>query len=188
MEKASNLLAILEELTQDAQNIDNTAIEEAEQKILQAKRVFVSGAGRSGFVARAFANRLMHIGFDVHFVGEPTTPAIRKGDVLMIGSGSATTKSMLMQAQTAKREEAEVVILTTNEEGDIAKLADTVILIPGNSSRSHTQSAVKAPSIQPNGNSFEQLCWLIYDGMAVDLIKAAGQKQEQMDRRHSNLE
>ncbi len=188
MEKCTNLLAILEELTQDAQNIDNKGIEEAKQLILNAKRVFVSGAGRSGFVARAFANRLMHIGFDVHFVGEPTCPAIRKGDVIIIGSASGTTKSMLMQAEKAKKEEASIVTLTTNEEGDIGKLADTVILIPGNSSRSHTQSAVKAPSIQSNGNSFEQLCWLIYDGMAVDLIKAAGQTQEQMDRRHSNLE
>lgn len=53
--------------------------------ILKADRIFVAGAGRSGFVARAFANRLMHMGLTVFFVGEPTTPAIKAGDLLVIG-------------------------------------------------------------------------------------------------------
>lgn len=35
--------------------------------ILKADRILVAGAGRSGFVARAFANRLMHMGLTVFF-------------------------------------------------------------------------------------------------------------------------
>ena len=30
----------------------------------------------------------MHMGLTVYFVGEPTTPAIKEGDLLVIGSGS----------------------------------------------------------------------------------------------------
>jgi D-arabinose 5-phosphate isomerase GutQ len=43
---------------------------------MRAKRIFVAGAGRSSFAARAFSNRLMHLGFSVWFVGEPTTPSL----------------------------------------------------------------------------------------------------------------
>jgi len=45
-------------------------------RILDAKRIYVTGAGRSGLIARAFAMRLLHLGFDVFVVGETVTPAI----------------------------------------------------------------------------------------------------------------
>lgn len=35
-----------------------------------AKNIFVMGAGRSGFVAKAFAMRLMHLGYNVYVVGK----------------------------------------------------------------------------------------------------------------------
>lgn len=41
----------------------------------QASRIFVAGAGRSGLVAKFFAMRLMHGGYDVFVVGEIVTPA-----------------------------------------------------------------------------------------------------------------
>ena len=46
----------------------------------QAKRIFVSGAGRSGLIGRFFAMRLMHSGYDVSVVGEIVTPSIKSGD------------------------------------------------------------------------------------------------------------
>ncbi|WP_207703939.1 hypothetical protein [Candidatus Enterococcus ferrettii] len=39
-----------------------------------------------------------------------------------------------------------------------------------------------------NGSSFEQLSWLVYDSMIVDLKKATGQEQKDMDDRHANME
>ncbi|RJS82147.1 SIS domain-containing protein, partial [Candidatus Bathyarchaeota archaeon] len=38
------------------------------------KKIFIVGMGRSGFVARAFALRLMNLGFNVYFLGETITP------------------------------------------------------------------------------------------------------------------
>ena len=69
MVECKNLLAIIEELAQDAKQVDNDQLAKIEELILQAKRVFIVGAGRSGFAARAFSNRLMHLGFDSNFVG-----------------------------------------------------------------------------------------------------------------------
>ncbi|HJJ46223.1 MAG TPA: SIS domain-containing protein, partial [Methanocorpusculum sp.] len=50
--------------------------------ILQAKRIYVIGAGRSGLVAKSFAMRLMHTGFISYVVGETITPAVAEGDLL----------------------------------------------------------------------------------------------------------
>lgn len=62
MSHCQNLQAILAELMADAQQIDGEEVNALGEAIMQAKRVFVAGAGRSGFAARAFANRLMHTG------------------------------------------------------------------------------------------------------------------------------
>lgn len=188
MEVFHNLEAILEELSADARQINQDEVTKVEQSILKANRIFVAGAGRSGFVARAFANRLMHLGFTVYFVGDPTTPSIRENDVLIIGSGSGTTKGMVNAAETAKKEKAAIVTITIHPDGTIGKMSDAYIKVPGASSRNRGVSEQKAPSIQPNGSSFEQLTWLIYDAIIVDLKKVRQQSQEQMDYRHANME
>ncbi len=103
MKEVQYLLDILEELKENAKQVDESDIEAVAAGILRAERIFVAGAGRSGFAARAFANRLMHLGLTVFFVGEPTTPAVGKGDLLIIGSGSGETESLVVMAQKAKR-------------------------------------------------------------------------------------
>lgn len=188
MESCKNLASILEELSQDAKQVSQKNVEEVEELILNAKRVFVSGAGRSGFAARAFSNRLMHLGLDVHFVGEPTCPSIREGDLLIIGSGSGKTESLVTNAKKAKREGAKLATITIHLDGEIGSIADAYIQIPGISSRVSGTGVEKAPSIQPNGSSFEQLSWLIYDSMVVDLKKKLNQTQDQMNYRHANME
>ncbi|MGM0168844.1 6-phospho 3-hexuloisomerase [Enterococcus sp. AZ135] len=186
MEVCGNLLSIIEELAQDAKQVDQEQLNQVEKLILDAKRVFIVGAGRSGFAARAFSNRLMHLGFDSRFVGEPTTPSIRKGDLLIIGSGSGKTESLVTMAKKAKSEEAKLATITISPEGEIGSMADAYIQIPGISSRGPVVE--KAPSIQPNGSSFEQLAWLVYDSMVIDLKKQTNQEQGDMDHRHANME
>lgn len=186
MATCENLLAIIAELAEDAKQVDNEQLKAVEELIMQAKRVFIVGAGRSGFAARAFSNRLMHLGFDSRFVGEPTTPSIRKGDLLIVGSGSGKTESLVTMAKKAKSEEAALATVTIHPENTIGSMADAYIRIPGISSREAAME--KAPSIQPNGSSFEQLSWLVYDSMIVDLKKATGQEQKDMDYRHANME
>ena len=104
MAEAVLLKKILEELTRNAEQIRQEELEGFADQIQKAKRVFVAGAGRSGFVARAFSNRLMHLGLTVYFVGEPTTPAIQEGDLLVIASGSGETGSLKVMAQKAKKQ------------------------------------------------------------------------------------
>jgi 6-phospho-3-hexuloisomerase len=41
-------------------------------------RILVMGAGRSGLVGRAFAMRLLHLGYNAYVLGETIVPAIRE--------------------------------------------------------------------------------------------------------------
>lgn len=187
MEECKNLIAIIGELAEDAKKVDNEQLLQVEQLIKGAKRVFVAGAGRSGFAARGFANRLMHLGFQSYFVGEPTTPSIQKEDLLIIGSGSGKTDSLVVMANKAHKQGAKIATLTIFPENTIGSLANACIKIPGITSKAENESD-KTASVQPKGSSFEQLSWLIYDSMIIDLKKELKLSDENMFARHANLE
>ncbi|RLF37682.1 MAG: 6-phospho-3-hexuloisomerase, partial [Thermoplasmata archaeon] len=70
--------------------------------LLKAKRIFVYGAGRSGLVAKAFAIRLVHLGFQAYVIGETITPPVRVGDLVLIISGSGETMPSVMTADIAR--------------------------------------------------------------------------------------
>ncbi|WP_080872735.1 6-phospho-3-hexuloisomerase [Oceanobacillus timonensis] len=187
MSQPENLLAIIKELKEDAKSIEQKQIQQFSQAILNANRIFVAGVGRSGFVARAFSNRLMHLGFMVYFVGEPTTPSIGRGDLLIIGSGSGETKSLVSMAEKANEKGADIATVTIFPENSVGKQAQTIIKVPGVTAKSNNKSD-KTTSIQPLGSSFEQLVWLIYDSVIMDLKEQTEQSDEQMLARHANLE
>ena len=87
-----------------ASSISDTDIDAFLTEILNARRIYVMGAGRSGLVAKGFAMRLMHLGFQSYVVGETITPALQKGDVIVIFSGSGRTKTVADIAETRKRD------------------------------------------------------------------------------------
>ncbi|TFG68016.1 MAG: iron dicitrate transport regulator FecR, partial [Methanomassiliicoccus sp.] len=41
--------------------------------IMESRRIFIYGVGRSGLIAKAFAIRLVQMGLEVYFVGETIT-------------------------------------------------------------------------------------------------------------------
>ena len=71
--------------------------------IIDSKTIFLMGAGRSGLAAKAFAMRLMHLGFDVYVVGETTTPAVQPDDLVIAVSGSGETPSIANLGVIAKK-------------------------------------------------------------------------------------
>ena len=175
------LKSILQELTENEKRVSQAEMEKFADAILKADRIFVAGAGRSGFVARAFANRLMHMGLTVFFVGEPTTPAIKAGDLLVIGSGSGETGSLVVMAQKAKKIGASVITVTIHPEASIGKLSEAWICIPGATPKSNLEDTVM-------GNAFEQMTWLVYDAVIMILMKKTGRTEEEMFKLHANLE
>ena len=59
--EAKTLQTITQELATYGRMIHEEEIQQVVMLCKEAKRIFVGGAGRSGFCARGFANRLMHL-------------------------------------------------------------------------------------------------------------------------------
>lgn len=148
-------------------------------------RIFVAAAGRSGCAGDGFAIRLLHMGFQVYRVGNVAVPPIRKGDVLFVISGSGRTTSMVMYAKKAKALGACVVTITLEKEGDVAAMADQMILLPGTT---RLQKKEHYTSIQPVGSCFEQLSFLTCDAMVMRMMKRLGLNKQDLLDAHGNLE
>lgn len=157
-------------------------------EICKADQIFVAGAGRSGFAARGFVNRLLHLGLCVSFVGEPSTPAIKEGDVLVIGSGSGTTASLVVMAQKAIAVGAKVITLTIFPEQTIGSLSKVTIRVPGATPKKEENARDSVVTVQPMGSLFEQYSWITYDAIVLLLMEKLHQSAEQMIARHTNLE
>lgn len=147
-----------------------------------ARRVFLYGRGRSGFVARAFAVRLMHLGYQTFVVGETITAPVQKDDVVICVSGSGTTYPVVMTAELGRRIGARVVAITQNPESEVANLAHVVIpLIPKDVNG-------QRPTKAPLGTLFETAAWLFFDGVVALLIERLGTTEDEMRQRHATLE
>jgi 6-phospho-3-hexuloisomerase len=176
---------ILKELQRTAELISDNETEELVNGILEAKKVFVAGAGRSGFMGKSFAMRMMHMGLDPYVVGETVTPNLEQGDIFIIGSGSGETKSLVAMAEKAKNIGATLAAITIFPESTIGKLADITIQVPA---QAKSGEDVGNRSIQPMGSLFEQSLLLIYDSVILRFMERKGMNSETMYGRHANLE
>ena len=147
--------------------------------ILASNSIFVTGQGRTGLIARAFANRLMQLGLRTFVVGDVTTPGIAPGDLLLACSGSGETASILIHAGRAKGLQAFVVGATRAQTSSLASLSDLVLYIP---------AAGQTDSVLPGGTLFEQALLVILDGLVTVLMERLGQREPDLLRRHANLE
>ena len=175
---------ILKENFNLASKMDYSQIPTLITEINKANRIFIIAAGRSGFSMRSTAMRLMHLGLQVFFVGDTTTPAITKGDLLIAASGSGTTSTIVRAAEKSVNAGATVVALSTNATSPLAALAKHVIIIPAAEKEDHGGNL----SIQYAGSLFEQFLLLLLDAVFQSLWKIDGTPAEELWKRHANME
>lgn len=178
---------ILAELTHNAGLIVADELERLCDAIVQAKRIYLTGAGRSGLVIRAFANRLMHLGLEVAVIGDVTATFATQGDLLIVGSGSGETQSLVATAQKAKKNGLRIALITMAPTSTLGLLADTVCVLPGASPKVG-KGQPQLASIQPMGSGFEQLSLIVYDAVVMALMPRLAQTSAGMFMRHANLE
>lgn len=178
---------IAQEIADCLAQVSPAEVGAAVELLNSAPRVFVSGAGRSALGIRGFGMRLMHLGVTTHVVGETTTPGIASGDLLVIGSGSGRTASLLSSAQKAKSLGAKVLLVTIDPASPIGELADATIRIPAPSPKASGGGAQQV-TIQPMGSLFEQSLFLLLDGLIVMLMQKRGIGSDEMFTRHANME
>lgn len=180
------LTEILNELTQTLQAISGEDAAAFQEIILAAGRIFVAGKGRSGFQMRGFAMRLMHLDLTAHFLDDAVTPAIQANDLLVIGSGSGRTASLLQNATRAKQLGANLALVTIDTASPIAELADFVLQIKAATPK--LEISGQTQSIQPMGTLFEQALGIFLDAIALQLMQRLGLSESAMFERHANLE
>ncbi len=177
---------VVKELSQTLSSIDVKYANQFVALLDEADEIFCAGAGRSGFQVKGFAMRLMHMGFQSYVVGETCTPNIKKGDLLVIASGSGETKSLVNYALKAKEVGAKIALITINPDSTIAQKADVVVEIAAVSPKSAIQGKVK--SIQPMGSLFEQSEGIFMDIAIMMLMEKRGLDSDKMFSKHANLE
>lgn len=176
---------IIEELQHAVSFIQEAEADRLADRLLQADKVFVAGAGRSGFMAKSFAMRLMQMGHNAYVVGETVTPSIGKGDLLVIGSGSGETRALVSMAQKANTLEAGVALVTIFPESAIGKLADVIVRLPGSPKDKEIN---RYNTIQPMASLFEQTLLIFYDAVILKCMERKGITDSEMYGRHANLE
>ena len=158
------------------------------------RKVLVMGAGRSGLVGKAFAMRLMHLGFNVYVLGETITPSIGENDVVMAISGSGRTQLIVTAAEAAKKVKAKIIAITSYIDSPLAKLADIVVEIPGRTKLAPDIDyfarqilGIHEP-LAPLGTLFEDTALVFLDGVTVELMHRLGKSEKDLRAQHANIE
>jgi 6-phospho 3-hexuloisomerase len=163
-------------------DVDARILENFLKALQPARRVFLYGRGRSGFVARAFAVRLMHLGYQTYVVGETITAPVKKDDLVVLVSGSGSTYPVVMTAELGRRQGATVVAITAQPDSEVARLAHVVVpLIPPSGNG-------ELAKVAPLGTIFETSAWLFFDAVVALLMERLGETEASMRKRHATLE
>ena len=167
----------LDELSYILHQVDEDGAKRMLAEILMSDRIFLAGVGRSGLIVRSFAMRLMQVGLQVFVVGDVTTPAIGKGDLLIAISGSGETKTTHHIVSVAKSLGARAFLLTAQTTSSIGDISESVLVLPS------------APeSTLPLKSAFECAGHFFLEAMVILLMGEMGATQREMMKRHSNLE
>jgi 6-phospho-3-hexuloisomerase len=146
-----------------------------------AKRIFITGAGRSKLVGNFLGMRLMHSGYETYVQGEVATPSIREGDLLVVISGSGETTQLVSFANKAKSEGAKVILICSKSSSTIGDIADQTIQIGTDDSFATTKG-------MPMGTMFELSTLIFLEATISYLIHEKGIEETDMRYRHANME
>lgn len=189
---------ILKGISKVIRQIDPDQVEGVIQALLKSrsedKRVLIVGAGRSGLVGRAFAMRLMHLGFNVYVLGETINPAVGEDDLVIVISGSGSTALPVTVAGIAKKLGVNVLAITSNPDSQLGRAADHIMRVPGRSTVAleeeyHSRQLLgEHESLTPMGTLFENSCMILLDSLIAELMGQLGMSEEEMRRRHAAIE
>jgi 6-phospho-3-hexuloisomerase len=185
---------LAQKIEEQLRAIDSKSIDQFVESLINAKRIFIVGAGRSGLVAKAFGMRLMHLGFTIYVVGEVITPAINKDDLLIIVSGSGQTLSSVVAATIAKEKGVKIIGITSNPDSDIGKLSDVIVQIKGrqpeDAKRDYEarQLTGNHEPLAPLGTLFELSAMVFLDSIIDELMLRYKKSEDELRKLHADLE
>ena len=177
---------VLSELQKTLDSVDVEALERLAQEIMKADQVFFVGVGRVMLSLECVCKRLAHLGIRAHCVGEITEPAIKKEDLLIVGSGSGGSIFPLGIAKKARAAvDCTIVHIGSNPNSEMKDIADFMVRIPV---RTKYYLEDEIDSCQPMTSLFEQSVLLVGDILAKMIIEQNHLDMKSLWQYHANLE
>lgn len=180
--KAERAADAVEDLAAVLRRLKVREVEAFEKAILASRRVFVTGMGRTGLMARGFAMRLMHLGLPVFHVGDVITPAIAKGDLLVICSRTGRSNVLRHYIEIARKAKASVAAVTTKRDSLVGGGADVVLVIDDRARVRRGRRPL------PLGSLFEQALLVTLDHVVLDLMDELDLSEADLRRIHTAFE
>jgi len=185
---------IAEHIKKVASKLDINSVSDLVDNIMGAKKIFLMGAGRSGLASRAFAMRLMHMGFQVHVVGETTAPAVQPEDLVIAVSGSGETTSITNLGAIAKKIGSKLATITSNRDSSLGIISDVVVIIPGRPREEldyddyQERRMIGYPQLAPLGTVFEISALVFLDSVISELMVRTGASETELKMQHAVFE
>lgn len=173
-----SLQYIIKGMQEALARVEPQAIEDAITALAAAKKIFIYGVGRSGLVGQAFAVRLVQMGFDVHFVGDMTTPFVDECDLVIIVSNTGETMSAVQTANIVRRVGAKVIAVTSNPNSKLGH-ASNIILEVGQVKDDQKKKYA------PLGTIFEDAALVLFDSLVPVIMERLDQNEASLRRRHA---
>eukprot|EP00210_Caulerpa_lentillifera_P007160 g6850.t1 len=199
---ASVQSVILDEITGILQSVDGRDIKGLARAIRDANNICCYGVSREGLVMKGFALNLFHLGFKSHCVGDTTTPALTRGDLLLVAAGPSYYSTVSALGLEAMRSGARVIAFTAHKTAPLP-FAESVIRIASQTlppcmpvmNRKLGGVASEVVSSLPDGRlscmqmggSFEAALSLVLDSVCVMLRKKLTIPITDMTQRRTNL-
>ncbi len=158
------LQTIVREIEGVIDKIDRDEMTVVSGLIRKESRIFVSGEGRSGLVAKGFAMRLMHLGYTSYVVGETITPSLKKDDVFIAVSGSGSSAHVVVDTQKALEKGSTIIAVTSKKESKVASMANVILTVPG--TVKGDQGASRG-SVQLLSSLFDQSLHIVLDALCL---------------------
>ena len=184
----SSIKAIIGNIVSAEEFLDADSIDRFENIIIESKNVFVTGAGRSGLAAKAFAMRLMHLGYYVYVVGETITPWINDGDIIITVSKSGKSNSITEIIGDSELDNVKFLSICGSEDCDLAGISDAKIII-----ESLPQNCIELEGdLDPlelilMGCAFEISAFIILDALVCELMQNLNLREKDLKDYHDVL-
>jgi len=182
------LQEIADHVIKNSEELNLSEINKIIKKIIEihnkGNRVFIYGAGRSGFMGRAFAQRLMHLGIKSCYISDAVTYRYTINDLLIIISGSGETTSSVAIAQKAYNIGGTIFLITGTPSSSIGNLSDLIIKIEGKSK----DKAISQKTLAPYTSLFDICTLSVLDSIGAVLMDLLNVSEEDIDKRHASIE
>ena len=177
---------ILREIEKVLSQSDYTELEDFVQTIFKSKVIVCYGAGRVGLMMKSFTKRLSHLGMEAYFLEDSSVPRLSSQDLLIIGSSSGSTRSVVVIAEIAHSLAVPIIAIGANHNSPISRMAQKRIVLGCLIKKDLQTEGVN--SVQPMTSLFEQSLLILLDSVILLMMNLLGENAQNMRLRHNVLE